>query len=237
LQLHVVNRLESKQPWTLAKEKDTEALGTTLYTAAEVLRVAASLLYPVIPEKIGELRKALGLKEEPSMDKLREWGYLKPGTPVVQTGALFPRIQVENSASTEDVKSKAKESKKVEEKKTDPAAEEDQPEGVVLIDYNDFAKVELRTARVVSAEKMPGATKVLKIEVAIGNEKRQMVAGIALHYEPEDLIGKTVVVVANLKPAKIRGVESQGMLLAASKGEKLCLITVDDDLSSGAVVK
>ena len=126
--------------------------------------------------------------------------------------------------------------------KPKPAAEAtakvEAPVGVAeLIDYNDFAKVQLRTARVVAAEKVQGATKLLRLEVMMGEERRQIVAGIALYYEPEKLIGKTVVVVANLKPATIRGVESQGMLLAASKGESLRIITVDGDLSSGAVVK
>ena len=106
-----------------------------------------------------------------------------------------------------------------------------------VIEYTDFAKVELRTAKIMAAEKVAGATKLLKLEVLMGEERRQIVAGIALYYEPEKLIGKTVVVVANLKPATIRGVESQGMLLAASKGESLRIITVDGDLSSGAVVK
>ncbi len=95
----------------------------------------------------------------------------------------------------------------------------------------------MRTARVVAAEKVEGATKLLKLQVMMGEEKRQIVAGIALYYEPEKLVGRTVVVVANLKPATIRGVESQGMLLAASKGESLRLVSIDGDLSSGAVVK
>ena len=106
-----------------------------------------------------------------------------------------------------------------------------------LVEFNDFAKVQLRTAKIMSASKIEGATKLLKLEVLMGEERRQIVAGIALHYEPEKLVGRTVVVVANLKPAVIRGVESQGMLLAASKGESMRIVTIDGDLSSGAVVK
>ena len=118
------------------------------------------------------------------------------------------------------------------------AAKAETPVGVTeLIDYSDFSKVQMRTARVVAAEKVEGATKLLKLQVMMGEEKRQIVAGIALYYEPEKLVGRTVVVVANLKPATIRGVESQGMLLAASKGESLRLVSIDGDLSSGAVVK
>ena len=107
-----------------------------------------------------------------------------------------------------------------------------------MIEYTDFEKVDLRTANVVAAEKVEGADKLLRLEIEMGGEKRQIVAGIALHYEPEALIGKTIVVVANLKSAKIRGVESNGMLLAAQGGDKqLRLITVDGDMPSGATVK
>ena len=109
------------------------------------------------------------------------------------------------------------------------------PEGI--ISYDDFAKIHLRTAKIMTAEPIDGAVKLLKLGVWMGTERRQIVAGIALHYKPADLIGKTVVVVENLAPAKLRGVESQGMLLAASRGETLRLVTIDGDLSSGAVVK
>ena len=110
-------------------------------------------------------------------------------------------------------------------------------EGIGLVTYDDFAKLQLRTAKIMDAEKVPETSKLLRLEIMMGSERRQLVAGIALHYEPEQLIGKTVVVIANLKPAKIRGVESQGMLLAASKGESLRLVTLDGELSSGASVK
>ena len=109
------------------------------------------------------------------------------------------------------------------------------PEGI--IDYQDFAKVQLRTARIVSAEKIEGATKLLKVQVIIDDERRQLVAGIASFYSPDELLDKTVVVVTNLKPAVIRGVKSEGMLLAATKGESLRLVTIDGDLSSGAQVR
>ena len=116
---------------------------------------------------------------------------------------------------------------------TPPAA----PEGVATIEYTDFQKVELRTARILLAEKVPGADKLLRLEIEIGGVKRQIVAGIAQHYKPEDLPGRAIVVVANLKPARIRGLESNGMLLAASSGDALRLVTLDGDLPSGAKVK
>ena len=234
-----INRyLEIKQPWTLAKREDKAPLRATLYTAAESLRVVASLLFPVMPEKMTELRQALGLKTaKPNQAQLREWGILTAGTLIAEVSGLFPRIVAEEPKPGEPLELGA------QPVKPKPAAEESSakvatPVGVAeLIDYNDFAKVQLRTARVVAAEKVQGATKLLRLEVLMGEERRQIIAGIALYYEPEKLIGKTVVVVSNLKPATIRGVESQGMLLAASKGESLRIITVDGDLSSGAVVK
>ena len=233
-----INRyLEIKQPWTLAKREDQAPLRATLYTAAESLRVVASLLFPVMPEKMTELRQSLGLKTaNPNQAQVREWGILTAGTPIAEVSHLFPRIVAEEPKLGDSLESGAQPLKP--KPAVEPPAKVAAPIGVAeWIDENDFAKVQLRTARVVAAEKVQGATKLLRLEVLIGEERRQIVAGIALYYEPEKLIGKTVIVVSNLKPATIRGVESQGMLLAASKGESLRLITVDGDLSSGAVVK
>ena len=152
---------------------------------------------------------------------------------------LFPRIapaaqddkERKGSAMTE-VPVLAK-TQNVPEQKQPIAA----PAGVAQIEYTDFTKVQLCTAVIESAEKVEGADKLLRLQIKIGDEARQIVAGIALHYKPEELPGKRIVVVANLKPAKIRGVESNGMLLAASSGGVMKLITVDGELPSGAVVK
>ena len=233
-----INRyLEIKQPWTLAKQEDKAPLKATLYTAAEALRVLSALLFPVMPEKMAELRKALGIqKPKPDQAQLREWGILEAGTPIAEVGGLFPRIVAAEPKPGEQLELGAQ---PVNPKRAaEPVAKAEAPVGIAeLIDYGDFTKVQLRTARVVAAEKVEGATKLLKLQVMMGEEKRQIVAGIALYYEPEKLVGRTVVIVANLKPATIRGVESQGMLLAASKGESLRLVSIDGDLSSGAVVK
>ncbi|MFH0953065.1 MAG: methionine--tRNA ligase [Verrucomicrobiota bacterium] len=249
--VRAINRyLEVKQPWTQAKQKDKAPLRTTLYTAAEALRVASALFYPVMPGKMAELRTALGVKKaEPDLAHLRTWGHLKPGAAVKEIGALFPRVadadaapapeQLELEANPKDitpVNETTPKDKPAEAQPSAPPAKEVAPPPE-LIDHADFAKVQLRTAKIMAAERVPGATKLLKLEVLMGEERRQLIAGIALHYEPEQIVGKTVVVVANLKPATIRGVESQGMLLAASKGETMRLITLDGDLSSGAVVK
>ncbi len=215
-----INRfLELKQPWTQAKQEDRQPLMNTLYMGAESMRVLSQLLQPVMPEKIESLRKSLGLKGACTMDELKTFGKLPAGRDVVEQGSLFPRVDAQAKPAAE----------------VPAAAKPPAVEGVIT--FEDFAKVQLRTARVISAERIEGADKLLKLQVFIGEEKRQIVAGIAQHYEPDQLTGKTVVVVVNLKPAKIRGVESNGMLLAASKGEKLKIVTVDGEISSGATVK
>lgn len=217
---HINRYLEIKQPWTLAKQQKTEALHQTLYVAAECLRAASALLYPVMPERIGALRQALGMADrEPVIDRVREFGVLEPGTALALEGALFPRIDRNPS-----------------EAPPAPAAPEPVDESN-LISIEDFKKVELKTAKILSAEAMPGADKLLLLQVACGGETRQIIAGIAKHYTPADLVGKTVVVVANLKPVKLRGQLSQGMVLAASSGEVLSLISVDRETESGAIVR
>jgi len=210
-------------PWAMAKAGNQEGVDTTLYMAAECLRVCAALLYPVMPERMSTLRKALGMKDgTPQFDKLSEFGVLKSGIPIIPLEApLFPRVEF-----------KKKEEKPVIEKKEEPA----KVEGVIT--YDDVMNVQLRTAKILEAERVEGTDKLLKLQVEVGEEKRQLIAGIAQYYSAEDVIGKIIVIVANLKPAKIRGVESQGMLLCASVGKELKLITVDGELpSSGAVVK
>ena len=210
--------LERKQPWALAKDGRSDDLGTTLYMAAETLRVVAGLLHPIMPEKMTQIRRTIGADSgEPVMAQLKQWGVLKTGYALEAGPVLFPRLEAH--------------------KEQTPSASAAVPSDVPLISYDDFMKVQLRTARVVAAEAIPGAKKLLRLDIELGGEKRQLVAGIAQHYKPEDVIGRTIVVVANLQPAKIRGVESQGMLLAASSGDSLRLITVDGDIPTGATVK
>jgi methionyl-tRNA synthetase len=217
--------LERRQPWTLAKQADKQPLQTVLYSAAEALRIVSGLLYPVMPGKMVALRGTLGIPDETlDLQALKEWGGTKPGTRIGDMQSLFPRIM-------------PVEIKPGESAEAAPAKVESVPVGVALVDYADFQKLQFRTARILEAEKVQGADKLLRLQIDVGGERRQIVAGIALHYEPSALIGKVVVVVANLKPAKIRGIESNGMLLAASAGKELRVITVDGELPSGAVVK
>ena len=221
--------METTAPWTLAKEGKTERLASVLYTAAETLRVVAQLLLPVMPEKMTKLLSTIGAPAVFSFEQAKNHGVLNPGSAIRDIDALFPRIQIEEAEAP-----KAEPKKKTEKVK---AAREEPvlPEGIISI--TDFAKVKLITAKVVQAEKVPDAEKLLKLQVDAGSEKRQIVSGIAGFYTPEELIGKTIVLVANLKPAKIRGVESYGMLLAAKNGDNLRLVTVDaPDFPGGASV-
>ena len=208
--------LEKTQPWTLAKENKVAELNVVMYYVVESLRIISELLYPVMPAKMFELRESLGLGKEPVKKCDLQWGITKTVNIKNQSIILFPKFQ-ETSAGGEG-----------EEKKV---------EGVMQIEYADFQKIELRTARIIEASKVEGADKLLLLQIEIAGEKRQIVAGIAKHYKPEELTGKIIVVVSNLKPAKIRKIESNGMLLAASSGEVLRLITVDGEIASGAVVK
>ncbi|NLB65088.1 MAG: methionine--tRNA ligase [Lentisphaerae bacterium] len=227
--------IELQQPWSQARAADPAPLHSTLYAAAEALRVCAGLLMPLMPAKMTELRLALGMENPMTVkpEDLLKMNVLKPGAEVGQPGALFPRIEAPvPGAEATPTPPAAAPAAKPEAPKPGTIGH---PEGVIT--YEDFEKVQLRTAKVMSAEAVEGTVKLLKLNVLMGDERRQLVAGIALYYKPEELIGKTVVVVSNLVPIKLRGVESQGMLLAASKGERLRLVTVDGDLSSGAVVK
>ena len=208
-----INRyMEQNAPWKLVKSNPDRA-GTVLYTAAQGLIIAAQMLEPVMPGKIRELLDLFPIERE-----TQSWGNLKSGQTLGSMPILFPRIQP-------DKKQASQKQRKIKNE-----------ENVNLITIDDFFRAKLVTARILDAVKVPDTNKLLKLQIDIGSEKRQIVAGIAEHYSAEELIGRMIVVVANLKPAKIRGIESNGMLLAAKKGRKLQLITVADDIEPGAAV-
>ncbi len=224
--------LELRQPWALAKQGPAARglMGTTLYCAAETLRMVSGMLYPVMPEKMAVLRAALGCTAgAPDYTRLSHWGELKVGTPLQPIKPLFPRISFEQASTSPEPKSQPASSSKSGKKASAL------PEG--LISFDTFGSLDLRVAQIESAEKVQGADKLLCLQVLVGAEKRQIVAGLATSYAPEDLVGKQVVIVANLAPARIRGVESQGMLLAADGEDQLRVITVEPGAAHGAKVR
>lgn len=231
---------EQTQPWKLAKSGHLERLGTVLYTAAETLRVVSGLLHPVMPEKMQKLRRALGMADaeiQPQLERLAEWNVLTPGTPLPELSeSLFPRAEPPKpalSASGTEQKQKTKAEKKKKEKKMSQAETETRAN---VIEYDDFAKLDLRVARIVTAEKVEKADKLLRLELEVGGETRQIVAGIAPYYDAETLPGRLIVIVANLKPRKLRGLMSNGMLLAATGADTLRLVTIDGEIETGASV-
>jgi methionyl-tRNA synthetase len=220
-----------REPWSLAKKPEHRALlEATLYHAADALRVIAALTEPVMPGAAERIRRMLGVP-------LQRWSNLKPNTlePGTRLGAiesLFPRIEKtleELRGMTTDNPEPAAPDAPAATPAVPAAPADDQ-----RISIDDFMKVELRTAKVLEAEAVPKSKKLLKLKVDVGSEQRTVLAGIAEAYQPEQLVGKTIAIVFNLKPAKLMGIESNGMVLAASpEGGKPTLITFDDTVEPG----
>ena len=234
------------KPWNLAKDDNLkEVLGAVLYRAAEALRWLSVLLYPVMPTATSEIWTQLGLSGSPGnvTPTALKWGGLEEGNAIGEVKAIFPRLdkdrimeEIKNEAATSDT---AVTTQTVEA--TPHHATQAEAVGVTTwIDIDDFAKVDLRVGQVISAERIPKADKLLLMKIDIGEEQpRQVLAGIAQFYEPENLINRKVVVVANLKPRKLRGLESQGMVVAASYGEegRPVIATFTEDVPNGARLK
>ncbi len=259
--------ISDAKPWDLAKDPaQQQTLNAVLYRAAETLRWLSVLLYPVMPNATREIYTQLGLTEDLSKLDPRQlkWGGLAAGTQIGEVKGLFPRMdkaktmdEIKNETAgsgaqpteadaapgTATTANDRGSSPTVREGATQPATTVDEVKnetGDGLIEIIDFAKIDLRVGEVRSAERIPKADKLLLLTVDIGEEKpRQILAGIAQYYEPETLVGRKIVVVANLKPRKMRGHESQGMLLAASVGEegKPVIATFAEDVPNGARLK
>jgi len=201
--------IETKAPWKLAKE-EPEIAGKVLFTAAEALRVSAILLSPIMPNRTQTVLETLGATES-GLD----WGGLTSGIEIKLHDPLFPRINIKKLENSVENHGKKEELENV-------------------ITFDEFQNVELKTAKILKAEKVDGADKLLKLQIKVGDEQRQIVSGIAQFYPPEELVEKMIVVVTNLKPATIFGIESNGMLLAAKNGRTLTLMTIDSEkVSSG----
>ncbi len=222
------------EPWSLAKDKARKGeLDAFLYRLLEGVRVVATLASPVVPRAAARIFSMLGIGErEPVGDDLA-WGRLEPGSPLGHVAPLFPRVEKTNDAKETPV------SETTPPPAPKPASPplEAAPAAGEKIDITDFAKIELRAAKITAAEKIAGSKKLVRLEVDLGSETRQVVAGIAESYEPAVLVGKTIVLVANLKPAKLMGVESNGMVLAGSAEGKAVLCTFDSSVAPGTKVK
>jgi methionyl-tRNA synthetase len=213
-----VNRyIDASQPWALAKQPDQRTrLDAVLYNLSQALHSLGVVLEPFVPVAAGRIRSAVGESGEPRLTG-SPWGGVRPGARVEKIPGLFPRIEDKKPAA--------------------PAAPAAATDGGGRITIDDFSKVDLRVALVLAAEAVPKSKKLLKLRVSLGSEERTVLAGIAEHYAPGDLVGKKVVVVANLQPAKLMGIESQGMVLAGSTDSGLGVLTLDKDLPPGAKVK
>ena len=222
------------EPWVLARDATRkERLGTVLYSVVEGLRIASLLLEPAMPTKCRELRQSLGLGDG-DLASAETWGGAPVGTQIpAEAPILFPKSDADDSKKGGQ-KTKGQQPRKEKSAKA-PAGEGVERGDAISID--DFARVELRVAEVVAAEAVPKTDKLLKLSLKVGDEERTVVSGIAGSYKPEDLPGRKVIVVANLKPAKLRGIVSEGMILAAVDGANLTLVGLDGDMPSGVVVQ
>ena len=218
--------IDETAPWALAKEPTKKAeLAAVLYHLAESLRIISGLISPFLPQTAPKIRQQLGCVDAlaaPSLDDLKVWGRLPAGQKIGAAEPLFPRIETEEG-STAPTPPAAKLHAPQTKKTVAESAE---------ITIDEFSKIHLRVVKILSAEKVPETDKLLKLRVDLGSEEREIVSGISQHYTPEQLIGKTVVMVVNLKPTKIRGILSQGMVLAASQGDQLKLLGVDMPVGS-----
>lgn len=233
--------IDETMPWVIAKDENSQnRLGTVLYNLAEAIRIISVLISPFMPNTPRKIWSQLGIKDENlgTWESVLKWGNLQPGIKVSRGQPIFPRIEENGDNKTDVLQKQDRNNEKSSEGNKGRTIKRENNGNADYITIDDFAKLDLRVADVLKAERIEGADKLLKLELDVGGEKRQVVSGIAQFYSPEDLEGKKVVLVANLKPVKLRGVESQGMILAASdKGDKrLAVLTIDRDLPSGLKV-
>jgi len=234
--------IEDEKPWVKMKAGEKESVALLLRELLATCQWCAAALFPALPHSSRRLAQLLNLGEL-SWDEATDTKELfSPGHRCVPPAPLFPRIPKPETI-TEEHFLKIMETPNNEPTPSVPPIEaapieEIKPERT-MIEYDDFAKIEFRTGKVLEAERVPKADKLLRLQVDIGSETRQILAGVAEQFEPENLVGKTIVVVANLKPRKLRGFESQGMLLAASQddGPPLALVSFDGDVPPGCVVR
>ncbi|MGO4541673.1 methionine--tRNA ligase [Paenibacillus sp. 2TAB19] len=240
--------IDETQPWALAKDiAKVGELGSVMNHLAESLRIISILLQPFLTNAPREMWRQLGIAEGESTtwESTKSFGIIGEGTRVTKGTPIFPRLEMAEEAAyiagTMGGGVKPAEAASEAPAASDSSAKADKPETAVEskeeIGIDDFAKVELRVAQVIAAEPVAKADKLLKLQLDLGYEQRQVVSGIAKFYTPEQMVGRKVICVTNLKPVKLRGEMSQGMILAASHGDQLTLATVPDEMPNGAIVK
>lgn len=236
--------IDETKPWILGKDDNEKGrLGTVLYNLVESIRVVSILIQPFMTKTPIRIWNQIGTKEQDnSWEQAKEWGVSQPSTKVEKKEIIFPRLVLEDEIkivdeSTLEARKTAEENKNAKESSKDKNNNGNEKDEESLITIDEFFKSELRVAKVIEASKIPKADKLLKIQLDLGYEKRQVVSGIAKHYTPEELIGRKVICVTNLKPVKLRGEISNGMILAASSGDELVLATVSEDIKVGSQVK
>jgi len=227
--------IDETEPWRLAKDdKYRNRLGTVLYNLVECIRIALVLMAPAMPQlpaRANEQLKIFDSTEEIEWETAGRWGISPVGNEVKKGEVLFPRIDLQQ------MEEKEMENKQEVKENLLSVAENEVINEKEYVSYEEFARLDLRVAEIIACEKMEKADKLLILKVRLGDEDRTIVAGIARHYEPQQLIGKKVVIVANLKPAKLRGTLSEGMLLAASDDNNVEVLMIQSDIASGNRVK
>jgi len=231
--------IDETMPWKLAKDESNKArLAGVIYNLAESLRIVSILLQPFMPETPEKIWQQLGIEDKSILEweNSKNWGLYPVGAKVNKGDVIFPRIDIKKEME-ELEKLTAQQAESKEQKDEAKKQKEDKNSSDGYITIEDFAKIDLRVAKVLEAEKVEGADKLLKLKLEVGEEIRQVVSGIAKHYSPDELVGKYVILVANLKPAKLKGIESQGMILAAADDKELVLATLDKAIDSGTKVR
>lgn len=227
--IRLVNRYVDEQaPWALARDPvQRPQLETVLYNQIESLRIIALLIAPFMPHTAASIWRQLGLQDDIHQQRLTtamQWGGVAPGTTLQPSEQLFPRIDAKRSTMQSEATAATAESPM-------------QKDHTATVSFEDFQKLDLRVGRIVAAELVPKANKLLKLSVDLGHEQRTVVAGIAQSYSPETLVGRTIVLVANLAPRTLRGIESQGMVLAAESDGQILLAGFDSPVNPGSKVK
>ncbi|MGB4438948.1 MAG: methionine--tRNA ligase [Sedimentibacter sp.] len=228
--------VDETQPWVLGKDESKRArLGTVLYNLLESIRIATVLLEPFLPETSGKILKQIN-SDKTEWESLLEFNGMEPGQKVGTPEILFARIDTAKKMEeiNKILEAKAEQTAPAEAKTAEIEEKAKEDDGLISID--DFAKIDLRVAEIIKAEKHPDADKLLVFQLKLGDEIRQVVSGLAKYYNPQDLVGKKVVMIYNLKPVKLRGIDSCGMLLVAEKGKKLSILSTLEDIDNGATI-